>query len=295
MLPTPLSVMSIGSLVDRGRGDERAYQIHSRFQKVLNLVDAQGSLLTLLGSDFQDFPTAVRVALPAGWDWQRGLDPSQLVILRDSVLQGITWSVDLNYAPRWEPASPAAQAAGSLNAVLAASRILADQLAQYCRHHGVRSALQLQPGWPGRKPRLNVADERNAVEYTVSELIGFGSGLTPDGDDYLLGYLAALWPWQRFTAIASHLKLMQDVVRLQLHRTTSISGHFLTLALQGHYSQPIDHLTTVLMQGDSLKEVVVASNKVMEFGSASGADCLAGYINGINALETVAQPQVTTT
>jgi hypothetical protein len=33
----------------------------------------------------------------------------------------------------------------------------------------------------------------------------------------------------------------------------------------------------------------------MEFGSASGADCLAGYINGITALETVAQPQVTTT
>ncbi|RYA92140.1 hypothetical protein DD593_27305, partial [Enterobacter cloacae complex sp. 742-ADZ3-9B] len=36
----------------------------------------------------------------------------------------------------------------------------------------------------------------DALERQVPQLIGFGKGLTPDGDDYLLGYLAALWLWQ---------------------------------------------------------------------------------------------------
>src|SRR6202041_3435399 len=113
----------------------------------------------------------------------------------------------------------------ALGAVLAAYPTLASQLARRCRLHEVRSSLQLVPGWPseGRLPRLNPGDTGLALEHGISELIGYGSGLTPDGDDYLLGYLSALWPWQRFTAIASHMKLMQDVVRLQLHRTTSIS------------------------------------------------------------------------
>lgn len=44
----------------------------------------------------------------------------------------------------------------------------------------------------------------DALERQVPQLIGFGKGLTLDGDDYLLGYLAALWLWQLFALLADY-------------------------------------------------------------------------------------------
>jgi hypothetical protein len=127
----------------------------------------------------------------------------------------------------------------SPDALLAACPLLASQLLEYCMEREVRSSLQLLPGWPpgGRNPRLNLGDAKAELESGVSELIGYGAGLTPDGDDYLLGYLASLWPWQHLGAISAHLKLLRPAIKSQLHRTTSISRYYLALALQEHYSQ----------------------------------------------------------
>jgi hypothetical protein len=181
----------------------------------------------------------------------------------------------------------------SLSALLAAYPALASQLSQYCRLREVRSNLQLLPGWPSgaRVPRLNLGDEKTALESGVSELIGYGSGLTPDGDDYLLGYLAALWPWQHIRDVSVHLKLLRAAIKSQLHRTTSISRHYLGLALQGHYSEPIDHLTTILMRGSTAVNIAISAAKVMEFGASSGVDCLGGFLHGMRTLEAVAQEE----
>jgi hypothetical protein len=182
----------------------------------------------------------------------------------------------------------------SPNALLAAYPLLASQLLEYCMEREVRSSLQLLPGWPpgGRVPRLSPGDAKAELESGVSELIGYGAGLTPDGDDYLLGYLASLWPWQRLGAISAHLKLLRPAIKSQLHRTTSISRHYLELALQGHYSQSIDHLTTVLIHGSTPADVKRSAIDVMKFGSSSGADCLGGFLHGIRALGKMEQKEM---
>ncbi len=182
----------------------------------------------------------------------------------------------------------------SPNALLAAYPLLASQLLEYCLEREVRSSLQLLPGWPpgGRNPRLNPGDAKAEVDSGVSELIGYGAGLTPDGDDFLLGYLAALWPWQHLDAISAHLKLLRPAIKSQLHQTTSISRHYLELALQGHYSQSIDHLTTVLIHGGPTADVKRSAIDVMKFGSSSGADCLGGFLRGIRALGKVEQKEM---
>ena len=289
--PLPFPVASVGYLVEHGPRETLRYQVHSRFQHALNLTSSSGELLTLLSPRYPNLPTAIRVATPAGWDWRHQSDSR--FSLEKNVLRGENWSADLNRVPCWRPEPRRAPDTAALGAVLAAYPTLASQLARRCRLHEVRSSLQLVPGWPseGRLPRLNPGDTGLALEHGISELIGYGSGLTPDGDDYLLGYLSALWPWQRFADIAVHLKSLRRVMRSQLHRTTSISRHYLALALQGHFSQPIDHLTSVLMRGDALSDVFHSAGQVMEFGSASGVDCLAGFLHGIRTLETVTQAQ----
>jgi len=182
----------------------------------------------------------------------------------------------------------------SLDAMLAAYPLLASQLLEYCMEREVRSSLRLLPGWPsgGRNPRLNLGDAKAELESGVSELIGYGAGLTPDGDDFLLGYLASLWPWQRLGAISAHLKLLRPAIKSQLHQTTSISRHYLELALQGHYSESIDNLTTVLIHGSPPADVKRSAINVMKFGSSSGADCLGGFLHGIRVLGKVEQKEM---
>lgn len=288
----PFHAASVGYLVEHGPREALHYQVHSRFQHALNLSSSSGELLTLLSPRYPNLPTAIRVATPPGWDWRH--QSESRISLEKNVLRGGNWSADLNRVPCWRPEARRTADDLALGTVLSAYPTLASQLARRCRLHEVRSSLQLVPGWPsgGRVPRLNPGDAGLALEHGISELIGYGSGLTPDGDDYLLGYLSALWPWQRFTGIAVHLKSLRRVIRSQLYRTTSISRHYLALALQGHYSQPIDHLTNVLMRGDALSDVVNSANQVMEFGSASGVDCLAGFLHGIRTLERLTQAEV---
>jgi len=62
--------------------------------------------------------------------------------------------------------------------------------------------------------------------------------------------------------------------------------------LQGHYSQSIDHLTTVLIHGSTPADVKRSAIDVMKFGSSSGADCLGGFLHGIRALGKMEQKEM---
>ena len=288
-------VCSVGYMAEHGPRETQRFWVHSCFQHAMNMSSASGELLTLLSPRYQNLPTAIRLSTPPGWDWRHQAHSRQPITLENNELRGTLWRANLSQAPCWRPGTDRVRGGHSLNAVLAAYPALASQLLEYCLEREVRSSLQLVPGWPpgGRNPRLNLGDDRAQLESGVSELIGYGAGLTPDGDDYLLGYLASLWPWQHLDVISAHLKLLRPAIKSQLHQTTSISRHYLELALQGHYSQSIDHLTTVLIHGVPVTELKLSAINVMKFGSSSGADCLGGFLHGIRALGKVEQNEMT--
>jgi hypothetical protein len=285
---------SVGYMAEHGPRETLRFWVHSCFRHALNISSPGGELLTLLSPRYQNFPTAIRLSTPPGWDWRHQAHCRAPITLENNELRGTLWRANLNEAPCWRPERERVHDGHSADALLAAYPALASQLSQYCLQREIRSSLQLLPSWSsgGRVPGLNPGDSAAALDSSVAELIGFGSGLTPDGDDYLLGYLASLWPWQHLGVISAHLKLLCPAIRNQLHRTTSISRHYLGLALQGHYSQPIDHLSTVLIRGSPSLDVKHAAIDVMQFGSSSGADCLAGFLHGIRTLGKVAQEEM---
>jgi hypothetical protein len=283
------TVCSVGYMAEHGPRETLRFWVHSCFEHALNLSSSSGELLTLLGPRYQNLPTAIRLSTPPGWDWRHQAHSRQPVTLENNELRGTLWRANLGQAPCWRPERGRVPGGQTPDALLAVYPALASQLSQYCLQREVRSSLQLLPVWPpgGRIPRLNPGDEKAELESSVAGLIGYGSGLTPDGDDYLLGYLASLWPWQHLDAISAHLKLLRPAIKNQLHRTTSISRHYLGLALQGHYSQSIDHLSTVLIRESPPLDVKRSAMDVMQFGSSSGADCLAGFLHGIRTLGKV--------
>ncbi len=67
------------------------------------------------------------------------------------------------------------------------------QLREWCHQQSVDSVLRLLPEQNfGIPVTISLHDSDEQLAAMADETIGFGGGLTPDGDDYLLGYFAAL-------------------------------------------------------------------------------------------------------
>ncbi|MFC0226036.1 DUF2877 domain-containing protein [Serratia aquatilis] len=291
------SALSVGYLAVSRLSDRERLQVHSCFQRSVNLSHPDGYLLPLLSGDFQDLPDAIRISIGDGWDWRHHARVGQVATFHHGVLQGVGWSVVLSGAPCWQPKQGLAQ--GWHLALLAANRHypnLAWQLGRYCQLHDCESDLQLLPDMeqsgasrnpPPRLVQLRLTDSAERLAAEVTALIGYGRGLTPDGDDYLLGYMAALWPWRQHPLLASHDDTLRRLIGSQLVRTNDISRHYLARALEGHFSAPICQLMSLLGSTASIVQVQAAAREVMQFGASSGVDCLAGILHGLRTLESL--------
>lgn len=113
----------------------------------------------------------------------------------------------------------------------------------------------------------------------ASELAGLGQGLTPSGDDFLCGIMAAL------RSLSDTARTVSDALLDGAKgRTTTLSFAFLEAAAQGHVTVPWKALLIALPDEpspDALADLVAA---VTQPGHSSGADMLAGFLWACHAL-----------
>lgn len=105
------------------------------------------------------------------------------------------------------------------------------------------------------------------------ELIGLGGGLTPAGDDFLVGVLAVLqWRGCR----DAEAQLVSEIA-CRLNRTTLISSAFLERALAGEFSQPVLALFDAMEHGTDTA-LAPAVSRLCAVGHTSGSDLLGGVL-----------------
>ncbi|MGH8633249.1 MAG: DUF2877 domain-containing protein, partial [Burkholderiales bacterium] len=126
-----------------------------------------------------------------------------------------------------------------------------------------------------------------AVVSALSALVGLGAGLTPAGDDFIVGYLAALWSRSyREPGVAALLRALASTAgELSLH-TNVISRQMLLDALQGHFAERLTEVVRCVCDGG---DVAGAAMRALEVGHSSGADHLCGLLFGYSSTR-VAQP-----
>lgn len=288
-----LKTVSIGYLaaefIKSANAQPYPLQVHSRFQHAVNLKRSDGYLLTLLSaSHYANLADAIRLNLPASWDWREKTIGGEEIWMKNEVLHGAGWSISSKGARCWQPDRATAHAHESL--VSDAQHyyaILLHALTLFCTTHRIRSELSLFPRADSgqKQPEISLNVNAAILDQQIAQLIGFGRGLTPDGDDYLLGYIAALWRWRYSQKVAEHFTLLCHGLTNQLSRTNDISAHYLKRAVQGHFSEPICELIQALATKKNDVEVNSAALAVMQFGASSGADCLAGFLHGLRALK----------
>jgi hypothetical protein len=124
---------------------------------------------------------------------------------------------------------------------------------------------------------LRAGDAARIYEHG-SRLIGLGPGLTPSGDDYVLGVATActlLGP-RAHVARAAMARVIDDGA----DRTNDISHAALAHAARGRVRQSLVDLATALADGDR-STTAFRADRVLAIGATSGTDILAGLLAGL--------------
>lgn len=113
-------------------------------------------------------------------------------------------------------------------------------------------------------------DQMKYLDY----LFGRGKGLTPSGDDFILGMLA----YHHVNPYLSDEFIKQLESKMNSNLTTDISVNYLKDALQGYFVRDIINLFNSLQDGGN---IVARIYKITSFGHTSGKDTLSGIAMGI--------------
>jgi len=285
-------VATLGSDVPRG---EFRVRVHSVFHAALNLSLPNGDLLTLLSAEADDLPRGVRLAsvedfsslgLAAG---DCGVVTADEIVLERSAGGG-RLRVDCVAALRLAAQSaPPLRGAGKrwragvarLEALQAraATDLRVAPLLCGARPNGAigerltQAALDLGRGVRGER----LDDIRSAA----ARLVGLGQGLTPAGDDFLCGFLAA-GHCRRAAGLALSrlLTALAEAVRDVLGQTTDISAFFLRDALAGRISRSLAALAEACSGAPPGGDLDGALLRLAAIGHSSGLDAATGFFYG---------------
>lgn len=275
--PVALAIESIGYLVP---GMDFTGRVHSVFAQACNLA-CNGTLLTLCASGAGDGPTTLRLARGAADDLRDLFDVGERIRCRQGRARTRSAELRLSTASVWRPAEPGPPLPFSrIEAHLSYARL---RLAQ-CR--GAHASVVSGAGAP---VAAALGDASRALDFKeaarhVDRLIGWGEGLTPAGDDFLVGLIAGL------DALVGSDEgrrgfhsTLAAVLTSGMQRTTPIAAHFIRLAAAGHYAEPLIRLRTALLCENDGDVVDAALQSALAVGATSGADTVSGLLAGLLA------------
>lgn len=271
--------------------------VHSLYRNSVNLDDGRGELLSLVTQDTGPGPFAlvVRPESPGFLDaggFKAHLSPGSPVELDGGLISVGSLEVDWGGAAGWKP-RPSWEQVG-----LSRLRDRISELRALLERHAPPdsfaplvdpAALEQQEGLSGAALAAAAAPAREllkglragdaeAVGKAAEQLAGLGGGVTPSGDDYLLGALQALWALDEPDQARS---LSATIVDRARPRTNRISGAWLKAAGRGEAGNEWHVLAVALASGAPLDE---PAEWLIRRGHTSGADALAGFLAAAQAL-----------
>lgn len=142
------------------------------------------------------------------------------------------------------------------------------------------------PFWPRicrlkESARSGAGDHGNmaALAGSLGDFMGLGPGLTPSGDDFVMGFLLALNRWGQvlFPGVQpAHLnRVLSD---LAVQKTTALAASLIACAAQGQADERLVGALDGIFLGEPDPET--SANLLLGWGSSSGLDALAGFIMG---------------
>ena len=117
----------------------------------------------------------------------------------------------------------------------------------------------------------------------LASLLGSGPGLTPSGDDFILGMLLALNRWKILFSITSDLEeLNEEIVDAAYQRTTTLSANLIECATLGLSNERLIDTLDWIISGSDDESIPV--DNLLTWGSSSGIDAFVGYVVALSKI-----------
>lgn len=239
----------------------------SRFPRACNLMDTEGRVITLALPSVGNGPFFV--VLDAAEGLFKKLQPHQPIYIDSEQITLGPWCMSLRTAHVWDSTLPTCGPA-------------------FCLSRAIAGILQPYTDWPqssvsdtpvtrstarllaqGARALMGAVERKTGIAEAVQQLAGLGSGLTPAGDDCVLGVMAALW-------LLGQPELLPAMAQAIATRTTTLSGAFLTAAAEGQFIEAWHGLAHALNCQDEPR-TRRGLRRLAALGASSGRDTLAGF------------------
>lgn len=272
------------------------------FQRACNLVNSGGEILALVTPEIGPGPFAI-VAPPLSscrveTGFSSFIEPRSEVIVHEGLLEVGPLALDTRRASLWQPRPAWERLRGQPDALKAQLPALKALLASHAPAGSLAALVASRPAdhasetdatfqarllQAARRPAETLcngvlAEDLEACRAGAGMLAGLGGGLTPAGDDFLLGVLYALWatrPPQQAAALAD------AIAARAVPRTSRLSAAWLKAAARGEAARPWHTLVEALVCADQTA-VVAAARGILRVGHTSGSDALAGFVCALN-------------
>jgi len=114
----------------------------------------------------------------------------------------------------------------------------------------------------------------------LTSLLGLGRGLTPAGDDFLVGFLlASFYFYKNAALIVNEPNINQQIAAEVQKRTTTLSAALIQCAALGEGDERLLDALRWIAQGDTT--IAHARASLLSYGSSSGVDALAGMLTAL--------------
>jgi hypothetical protein len=272
----------------------REARVLAVFERACNLVNEKGQLLALIAPELGMGPFALMVEVGNGrfTDCLTG-DTRVTIRAGEEQLQVGPLLIQWSGTPLWQP-RPAWKAVRTVSLAphhpplrhLLLADAPADSLA------GILAADRSASNWPATpllltaRPAVQLlqqgltAGEQSVCATAAQALAGLGGGLTPAGDDFLVGVIYALWACRPSAQAAP---LAAAIAGAAAPLTTTLSAGWLAAAGRGEAGIAWHDLIKALATGRP-QALQRAARAVLATGHTSGADALAGFLVGLACL-----------
>ena len=247
-------------------------EVHSVFERAVNIQISDGRLFTVLCEGADIMPASCLATAPPAY-WEKTLSIGDRAALTPNV-------VYVNNTPLAGGISSA-----GLWQRLANEEIYAIKKPSYTEMlvvcGKVRAYIDSNKSSRGSLSELLPIEEQAGQDPL--RFIGLGDGLTPAGDDFLAGVLYGKSFAERLYGKENPgLRRLADIIAENLHRTGTISRHFLRYAIKGEWGRCTENFLTALAAGES-EELYRAVDAKMSYGASSGESELRGGLFGIES------------
>jgi hypothetical protein len=269
---------------------EAGLRVHSVFERAVNLVDESGTLLGLIGPAGGEGPATVVLSGVPSW---RVVPGDSCPIRAGRLVIGVA-ELDWVDARVWRPrhASRTVDAAELRRRTVRVARALADIDDRGGFHRFVRATPapsdSVTSAWIGALASITTAMATDTDPTdAIRGLVGLGPGLTPSGDDFIVG-LACTFDRLGDPRAATLRTAIGVVLAERPARTTDIGAARLRHAAAGRLEEASERVLREMLSGDGARledAAIVAAN----WGHSSGIDTIVGMLRAMKLVDGEAQ------